>query len=56
MSKIKDNRRINIPINEFDIDTFSNLIIKRTYCINWTFETDDGERIDLRFVREEDNE
>ena len=56
MSKIKDNRRIHIPISEYDIDTFQNLIIERTDHIDWTFETDDGERIDLRFVREEDNE
>ena len=56
MSKIKDNRRIHIPISEYDIDTFHNLIIKRTDHIDWTFETDDGEPINLRFVREEHNE
>jgi len=56
MSKIKDNRRIHIPISEYDIDTFQNLIIERIDHFDWTFETDDGERIDLRFVREEDNE
>ena len=58
--KVKDyrekNRRIHIPISEYDIDTFQNLIIERIDHIDWTFETDDGERIDLRFVREEDNE
>jgi len=51
--KIKDyrekNRRIHIPISEYDVDTFHNLIIKRTDHIDWTFETDDGEPINLRF-------
>ena len=58
--KVKDyrekNRRIHIPISEYDIDTFHNLIIKRTDHIDWTFETDDGEPINLRFVRDYEEE
>ena len=58
--KIKDyrekNRRIHIPISEYDVDTFNNLIIKRTDHIDWTFETDDGEPINLRFVRDYEEE
>ena len=54
--KVKDYRekyrRIHIPISEYDIDTFQNLIIKRTDHIDWTFETDDWEPINLRFVRD----
>ena len=58
--KVKDyrekNRRIHIPISEYDIDTFHNLIIERTAHIDWTFETDDGEPINLRFVRDYEEE
>ena len=58
--KVKDyrekNRRIHIPISEYDVDTFPNLIIKRTDHIDWTFETDDGEPINLRFVRDYEEE
>ena len=54
--KVKDyrekNRRIHIPISEYDIEIFESLINKRPDHIDWTFETDDGEPINLKFVRD----
>ena len=58
--KVKDYRekyrRINIPISEYDIETFESLIYKRRDHIDWTFETDDGEPINLKFVRDYEEE
>ena len=58
--KVKDyrekNRRIHIPISEYDIEIFESLINKRTDHIDWTFETDDGEPINLKFVRDYEEE
>ena len=54
--KVKDyrekNRQIHIPISEYDIEIFESLVNKRTSHIDWTFKTDDGEPINLKFVRD----
>ena len=58
--KVKDYRekyrQIHIPISEYDIELFERLINKRTSHIDWTFETDDGEPINLKFVRDYEEE
>ena len=58
--KVKDYRekyrRINIPISEHDIDSFEKLIMGIKSHIDWTFETDDGEPINLKFVRDYEEE
>jgi len=58
--KVKDyrekNRQIQIPISEYDIEIFESLVNKRTNHIDWTFKTDDGEPINLKFVRDYEEE
>ena len=58
--KVKDyrekNRQIHIPISEYDIEIFESLVNKRTNHIDWTFKTDDGEPINLKFVRDYEEE
>ena len=58
--KIKDyrekNRQIYIPISEYDIEIFQEVVDGKSTHIDWTFETDDGEPINLRFVRDYEEE
>jgi len=58
--KVKDyrekNRQIQIPISEYDIEIFQEVIDGKSTHIDWTFKTDDGEPINLKFVRDYEEE
>ena len=58
--KVKDyrekNRQIHIPIGEYDIELFQDVANGNLKSFDWTFETDDGEPINLRFVRDYEEE
>ena len=47
-------RSIDIPITEGDIESFQKMI--NNEFISWTFETKDGESINVNFIKEEEEE
>jgi hypothetical protein len=51
MSKI-----IYIPISEHDIELFWDLIYERRELIDWTFPTTEGDEINLKFIKETEEE
>jgi hypothetical protein len=50
------NRQIEIPISECDIESFWDILYERKTHIDWTFETNDGEPINLKFITETEEE
>ena len=50
------NRQIEIPISECDIESFWDILYERKTHIEWTFETNDGEPINLKFIKETEEE
>ena len=49
-------RRINIPITEEDIRMFESLIWNPCKRATWTFETNDGEPINITFKGAEEED
>jgi hypothetical protein len=53
--KVKDyrekNRQIHIPIDEYDMEIFQEVVDGKLSHIDWTLETDDGEPINLKFIK-----
>lgn len=47
-------KKITIPIGECDIEMFEKLIHSGYDNFTWTFETDDGEAVDVEFTKEEE--
>ena len=45
-------RNITIPIGECDVELFESLVADSENTFTWTFETNDGEPIDLNFKKE----
>ena len=48
------NKKIILPIGEYDLEIFQEVVDGFSTHINWTFETECGEPIDIRFTQ--DNE
>tara|TARA_R110000824_G_scaffold396625_1_gene598318 strand:- start:481 stop:657 length:177 start_codon:yes stop_codon:yes gene_type:complete len=58
---MSEKRNITIPIGEYDIELFQRLVIDQNVngednTFTWTFETDDGEPINLNFIKDEEEE
>ena len=58
---MSERRNITIPIGECDIELFERLVIDQNVngednTFTWTFETDDGEPINLNFIKDEEEE
>ena len=49
-------RTVTIPIGECDIEIFEKLIHSGYDPIIWTFETNDGEPININFIKDEEEE
>ena len=49
-------RSITIPISECDIEMFEDVIYNGYDPITWTFETDDGEQINVNFIKDDGEE
>ena len=50
------NKQIEIPISECDIESFWDILYERKTHIDWTFPTTDGQLIDLKFIKETEEE
>lgn len=48
-------RNIDIPISECDIEEFHKLLYNQKDIITWTFETNDGESININFHKEKND-
>ena len=58
---MSERRNITIPIGECDIELFEGLVIDQNVngednTFTWTFETNDGELINLNFIKDEEDE
>ena len=54
---MKKFKSMTIPIGEYDIELFRDLAMGRGGSFTWLFETDDGEPININFIKDnEENE
>ena len=53
---MSERRNITIPIGEYDIEMFQEVVRGYSTHIDWTFKTDDGEPINLNFIKDEEDE
>jgi hypothetical protein len=51
----KDNLEVKVPISEFDIELFKDLVCDGI-GFTWTFSSQSGEMVDIRFVQEIDKD
>ena len=49
-------RSVTIPIGDCDIEMFEKLIHSGYDPIEWTFETNDGEPINIKFIKEDEED
>ena len=53
----KSINKVNIPISEYDIELFQEVVDGKSTHIDWTFETENGESININFIKDnEENE
>ena len=48
------NKKLTMPIGEYDLEIFQEVVDGILTHIDWTFETECGEVVDIRFTQ--DNE
>ena len=50
------HKRLVLPIGEEDIRLFEQLVIYNSEEIEWTFETECGELIDIEFIKDKEED
>tara|TARA_Y100000034_G_C6690413_1_gene303987 strand:- start:206 stop:364 length:159 start_codon:yes stop_codon:yes gene_type:complete len=50
------NQQIVIPIGDSDIELFEKLLYHGYDGFTWTFETNDGEPINIKFIKDTEDE
>ena len=50
------NKKIILPIGEYDLEIFQEVVDGISTHIDWTFETKCGELIDVEFIKDEEEE
>ena len=50
------NKKLILPIGEEDIRLFQELVVYISEEIEWTFETECGELVDITFIKDEEEE
>ena len=50
------SKRIMIPITEYDLEIFKEIVDGTTTHVDWAFDTDCGELINVKFIKEKGEE
>ena len=50
------NKKLILPIGEEDIRLFQELVVYNSEEIEWTFETKCGELVDIKFIKDVEEE
>lgn len=50
------NKKIILPIGEYDLEIFQEVINGTSTHIDWTFKTECGELIDIEFIKDKEEE
>lgn len=50
------NKKLVLPIGEYDLEIFQEVVDGSSTHIEWTFETQCGEVVDVKFIKDEEEE
>tara|TARA_R110002049_G_scaffold140747_1_gene302006 strand:+ start:726 stop:887 length:162 start_codon:yes stop_codon:yes gene_type:complete len=50
------NKKIILPIGEYDLEIFQEVVDGFSTHVDWTFETKCGELIDIKLIKDEGEE
>ena len=50
------SKRIMIPITEYDLEIFKEIVDGTTTHVDWAFDTDCGELINVKFTKDKEEE
>ena len=50
------NKKLVLPIGEYDLEIFQEVVDGSSTHIEWTFETQCGEVVDFKFIKDEEEE
>ena len=51
-----ENKKLVLPIVEYDLEIFQEVVDGKSTHIEWTFETECGEVIDVKFIKDKEED